>query len=259
MHWILQTNLFNETAYQVLLETLQRLEIPYSIHKIIPFIGELTDPVPEELTDPVICMGSYSMRHAAKKHGWYPGVFDLEPFDYRLQLLNWGEHMLNWDSRIVSFKDAQFTGYAHLRPIEDNKSFAGKVYEDKEFYDWQIKVCVLNEDYGSGLTKESLIQISTVKEIYSEYRFWIVDKKIVTASQYMIGGRVVYSENFDTDLDEFVQAALNVWTPLETFCIDVCRTPDGIKIVEIGTLNSCGFYAANIQKLVIALEESYNE
>lgn len=32
MHWILQNNLFNEDAYQVLLDTLARFDIPHSIH-----------------------------------------------------------------------------------------------------------------------------------------------------------------------------------------------------------------------------------
>jgi hypothetical protein len=36
--------------------------------------------------------------------------------------------------------------------------------------------------------------------------------------------------------------------------IDVCSTPNGLKIVEINTINAAGFYAGNIQSLVLALE-----
>jgi hypothetical protein len=62
-----------------MVETLDRFELPYSVHRVVPFVGELL-PEPELTTDDVICIGSYSMRHAAKKYGWNPGVFDLEPF-----------------------------------------------------------------------------------------------------------------------------------------------------------------------------------
>lgn len=75
MHWILQDNLFNEDAYQNLLDTLVRFDIPHSIHKVVPFIGAL-DPVPTLSTTNVICMGSYSLRHAARRHGWTHGHTD---------------------------------------------------------------------------------------------------------------------------------------------------------------------------------------
>lgn len=64
MHWILQNNIFNEDAYTVLEETLQRFGVPYSVHKVVPFVGDLL-PEPELTTNNVICMGSYSMRHWA--------------------------------------------------------------------------------------------------------------------------------------------------------------------------------------------------
>lgn len=38
------------------------------------------------------------------------------------------------------------------------------------------------------------------------------------------------------------------------FVIDVCDTPDGLRIVEINTINCAGFYAGDIQRLVAALE-----
>lgn len=54
------------------------------------------------------------------------------------------------------------------------------------------------------------------------------------------------------------------WQPHDAFVLDVCSVPDdgdgwlGIKVVEINTLNSAGFYAANIPKLVMALEDAFS-
>ncbi|WP_407305341.1 hypothetical protein, partial [Acinetobacter sp.] len=127
MHWILQNNLFNESAYQVLLETLERFNIPHSIHKVIPFIGELV-PEPELDTKNVICMGSYSLRHSADKFGWNPGVFDLEPMDFLAQMMRWGKHMLNHDSVVNHFDNSYFPEEEmFVRPIHDSKVFAGQV------------------------------------------------------------------------------------------------------------------------------------
>jgi len=50
-----------------LLDNLLRFNFKYSIHKVVPFIGELI-PEPEIDTKNVICMGSYSLRNVAKKY-----------------------------------------------------------------------------------------------------------------------------------------------------------------------------------------------
>jgi len=260
MHWVLQDNLFHEEAYGVLLETLVRFDLPHSIHKVVPFVGELI-PEPEITTKNVICMGSYSLRHAAKKYGWNPGVFDLEPFDFRVQMEHWGHEMLNADAVVVPFKDAVLKRTSFLRPIEDSKVFPGRVYDPEEFEDWQRKVCVLEEDYGNSLTKDTLIQICQTKVIHSEYRFWVVRGKIVCASLYKQGDRVFYTDVVPGIFFEYVKDRIAEWQPHDAFVVDVasCEEGDGIRIVEINTLNSCGFYACDIQKLVMALENGFNE
>lgn len=258
MHWILQDNIFNEEAFDQLEKTLARLDLSYSIHKVIPFIGELS-PEPNLSTDNVICIGSYSMRHYAKVKGWNPGVFDLEPFDFAVQLINWEDHMLNADSVITTFENAVF---AHpemfIRPVEDSKVFAGMVIGRSEFNEWREKVCNLEDNHGTSLTKSTWIQVSPIKKIYSEHRFWIVKGQIVSASTYKTGNRVAYSPLPESIYHEFVRDRVSEWQPHDAFVIDVADTPNGIKVIEINTLNSCGFYACDIQRLVMALEEAFS-
>jgi len=86
MHWILQENLFREREWARLIGALDRFELPYSVHKVIPFVGELVPP-PAALDGKVICFGSYSLRHAARRFGWHPGVYDLEDADFEVQRL----------------------------------------------------------------------------------------------------------------------------------------------------------------------------
>ena len=258
MHWILQDNLFNEDAYGVLLATLERYGISHSVHKVIPFIGELVNP-PVLDTSNVICMGSYSLRHIAAKNKWTPGVFDLEPFDFTIQREHWGNHMLNFDSTVRSFKDIAFEGSAFLRPIHDSKVFAGGVFDSENFEEWKHKVCDLKEDYGSSLNADTLVQMTRVKRIFSEHRFWVIKGNIVTSSTYKVGYRVNYEPLIDERFTDFVIERIKEWQPLDAFVIDVCECEDGLKVVEINTLNSSGFYAANIPKLVESLELNFNE
>lgn len=167
--------------------------------------------------------------------------------------------MLNADSVVSRFADAVFNRESlFVRPVDDSKHFAGRVFDRAEFEDWQRRVCALREEDGSTLTADTRIQLAPPLEIHAEYRYWVVKGRIVTRSLYKRGARVFYSSEVDDRLDEYVRACLHEWLPHETFVIDVCDTPMGMRIVEINTLNAAGFYAADMQRLVSALQDAYD-
>ena len=268
MHWLLQENMAHEKGWDDLVSTLERFSIPYSFHKVVPFVGELIpDPILEN--DNVICMGSYSMRHYAKKHNLNPGVFDIEGIDFSVQRWYWKHNMLNFDSQIVKFKDIEIYQPMFLRPVEDNKFFAGNVFDPKEFKEWQKKVLDnVDSEEKLSLSGETVCQVSIPKKIYSEYRFWVIGTEIITASQYKRGDQVIYSNNVDQRFYDYVMTLIHpfsyferndrMWSPERAYVLDVCETDQGIKVVEINTLNSAGFYAADVPKLVMALEGKFN-
>jgi len=254
MHWILQTNLFQEVEWARLVETLERFGLPFSVHKVVPFVGTL-EPEPVLLAPKAVCFGSYSMRHSAKAHGWNPGVYDLFDQDFRAQKAAWGDRMLNADSRVMTFQDVRLDRPTFLRPIDDSKCFAGGVFDPDDFESWRQRVCNLDEDYGTSLSPTTLVQLCASKTIHAEYRYWIVGGQIATRSLYKRGHRVVYATDVDERMDRFVEQAVAEWQPHRAFVLDVCDTPDGARIVEINTINSAGFYAGDVQRLVAALEE----
>lgn len=254
MHWILQENLFKETEWDTLVLTLERFHIPYSVHKVVPFVGELIPPA-EPKCNKVICFGSYSMRHSAYANKWQPGVYDLFNYNFIEQLEHWGEHLLNHDSEIREFKDVKITAPAFIRPSDDTKYFAGMVFDPVYFHEWQMRVCDPKNDYGTSLTPNTLVQVCLPKEIYEEYRYWIVNGKIITRSLYKRGRRVIYSAGpINPELDDFVEARIGEWCPHKAFVIDVCVTPHEYRIVEINTINSAGFYAGNIPDIIMSIE-----
>ena len=44
----------------------------------------------------------------------------------------------------------------------------------------------------------------------------------------------------------------------EAFVMDICLINDKYKIVETGCINSCGFYLADMQKLIMSLEYAFS-
>uniref|UniRef100_UPI000D39D591 ATP-grasp domain-containing protein n=1 Tax=unclassified Variovorax TaxID=663243 RepID=UPI000D39D591 len=255
MHWVLQENLFKENEWANLTGALERFGIPFSVHKVVPFVGELVPPA-RPAQEKVVCFGSYSMRHTARAQGWTPGVYDLFDQNFQVQLGHWGERMLNFDSRVVPFKHVPLLAEpTFLRPIDDSKYFAGKVFMPEEFNGWKHKVVDLGHDHGTALSGDTLVQICRPKTLYGEYRFWVVNGEIVTRSMYKRGDKVVYASDVDERFDGFVRQCVAAWQPHRAFVIDVCDTPLGMKIVEINTVNAAGFYAGNVQSLVLALED----
>jgi len=264
MHWLLQSGFEYESGWTDLIAALERSAIPYSLHKVVPFVGELVPSPPDSLSK-VFCVGSYAMRKMAKARGWQPGVVDLEEVGSFRSLMAspWRKHLLNADSLVSTFGEAKLDGPRFIRPVNDSKFFAGQVVEAQEFRDWQHKVCVLGEDYGDSLSAATEIQIARPKTLEAEYRFWVVDDQVSTASRYKMGGRVVYDRTIDADIEAFIsmlcgRRSPDYWRPESAYVMDVARTPDGIRVVELNTINSCGFYAANVPKLVLDLEEYYN-
>lgn len=279
MHWVLQHNMFVEAGFQRLIDTLERFSLSYTMHKVIPFVGVLSPPLKvdedykfegeyaedtefELPAGPKIVMGSYSMALYARRKGWTPGSFDSIDLDYERQLPHWGKEMLNSDALVCRFREVPRprAWEFFIRPTLDSKSFTGVVTDWAAFEQWQARVIALGSDNGGTLDGDTMVQVCSKKVIYREYRLWVVQGKIVTASLYKEGGRARYSDQVDADVLRYAAPFTghpmirDSWAPAEAFVLDIAETPDGFKILEAGCINAAGFYAADMQKLVMALE-----
>lgn len=256
MHWVIQNNLYSEEGYASLIDALERQGVSYSVHKCVPFVGTL-EPDCTPPPGQVVVMGSYTLAVAAQKRGWTPGVFLNDNFDFRVQIKHWGDAMLNSDSIVCALKDVPEQIYPFfMRPVLDSKSFTGEVTDWPSFVEWRDRVLALRPEDGATVTGETLVQVCSKKEIYSETRTWIVDGRVVTASGYKLGTRRLknYLPECDPIIALFAETQAAIWSPHRAYCLDVADTPDGLKIIEVNNLNSAGFYAANMGKLLHAIE-----
>ena len=61
------------------------------------------------------------------------------------------------------------------------------------------------------------------------------------------------------DAIEFCSQMVNIFQLADAFVMDIALTNEGYKIVECGCINCAGFYDANLQKLVVDLENFYRK
>ena len=254
MHYIIQENLFREEGHAKLIKCLDRFDISYELVNVRPFIEEV-----EYITDrkDVFVFGSLKLARLSKKYGWNPGALVTENHDYNVYSKFYKENLLNHDSRVINFGDDFHWQYDQqfIRPCLDSKSFTGKVYEKQEWDDFKTRMLTHPDD--TTLRPDSLIQVAMPKRITQEVRCWVVNGKIITQSTYRRGSFLVYDNIVDDDALEFAQKMVDLYQLAETFVIDVCLTDNGWKIVECGSTSCAGFYDADMQKLVMGLEEMY--
>lgn len=253
MLYLIQENLYHEFHQEKLIDTLNRFALEYQFIKIKPFIDEI-----EFETDrkDVFIFGAVKAAHLAKKYEWNPGSFYNENHDYVVYSKYYKENMLNWDSKIQKISEPiEIDGPFFARPTGDTKLFKGEIYENKDLWNFSLSYYLSQEKANP----DALIQVASVKDIYQEYRCFIINGEVITASMYKLGNRVVYKECFEEEILNFANQMASVYQPAQAFVMDVCRTSDGLKIVECNCINCCGFYDINIQKLLITLEENFSQ
>lgn len=285
MHYIIQENVFREQHYDMLSESMERLGLSYTTVRIFPFVDKITkiDDIPSSMPDlspmealsgaynvddlpdydpkrkDIFVFGAVKLARIVKEKGWYPGSMMNDNHDYMVYREHYRENLLNWDSIVCKTSDKfewQPGETKFIRPTQDTKSFTGAVFNERE---WEETIENLLYNYKSDVfNEETLIQVSTVKDIYKEIRFWVVDGKIITGSQYRLGNQVIYDDLYEKEAEEFAQSMVDKFQLARAFVIDVCLTNDGWKIVECGCINCAGFYKANLQKVIMALENLFS-
>ena len=257
LHWVLQD--FEDT--RTLSEALDRLGQSYTWHKVVPFAGDLI-PLPD-VEDPsrVVLFGSYALRHAARREGWRPGVWTVRPFSNERP---WRPFLLNGPgARVMPLCEVPTRvtpdgAEWFLRPVDDSKAEPGRVRTGEQIAALARKVLALDPDdipVGS-LRPETELMLCPPARIQTEWRLWIVGDRIVTHSLYRDGHRVTYRHEIDEDALAFAREMVAA-NPLyaDAYVLDICRTADGLRLLETNCLNAAGFYAADLHALAAAIVE----
>jgi hypothetical protein len=254
-HWILQSNLIKEAVFSQIKAALQAADISFEEVKIIPFSDEL--PAIKKSENLKIFYGTTTLILNAYSKGIYTeGIFyDKEIFSLKNYFDKWKQHMLNFDSEILTFKEILKKDYKQgnwfIRPIYDDKSFSGRVMTVPEIEQLESSLAESNNPY---LNTNTLVGISKPKEIIKEWRHFIVNKEIVSSSKYAENGEVSKSSiDVPAELLSFVEERCQEYVPHDIFVMDTALYNDIYKIVECNCFNDTGFYDHNIPEIINAV------
>ena len=246
--WFVQSNLQPEPQDELLAEIKASCS-PLIMFEGVPFAPE-APPMPDGRFFP---MGTVNMMERIREKR-PEVVFGGEHFNYRAYLENYGDMMLNagaWIGRLADFSPSAGDFPLFLRPTRDDKSFAGEVWENPErFKTWRAAILE-----GTTIIDPSVeVLAGPPLNILEEWRVVIANAAPATQSRYRrLGRRDLSADGFPATLLELVAGALGRWQPAPLFALDVALTDAGPRIVELGSIHSCGLYGCDRRRFVDAV------
>lgn len=241
MHYIIQGNLFREDRTEELIQTLERFGLS---HELID-LHATTEEIACDRED-VFVFGAVKMVRLARALR-QPLLTSSDFLDFEVHSKLFGTALLNHDSRVYGIEEDFLWPATELfiRPSRDSKAFTGGVFNKAR---WQ--------ELSSGKPMGVKVQVAIPKKITQEIRLWVVGGRIVTSSVYRRGPLLIHDAMVDDDAIRYAEDILERHViPLDAVVMDICLTEDGWKIVEFNNIQSAGFYTANMQRLIMALED----
>lgn len=239
MQYLIQDTKLNDNVILERFNSLKKLNFdikPISINNnIISYYHDLTKPA-------FLALGSNKLVTCLNKE--YPEycVYDDEYFKYS-NYCNYFD-CLNKDFILYKIKDIlelSFSKDVFIRPNKSNKLFNGFILKKNE----KFKNIIKNNNV---LFIEEEVLISSIKNILSEYRFFIVDEKIITGRQY-IKDKKIHIDYVDKNTYSYVNECIKNFTYLKMFVLDIAKVNSSYFVLELNCINSSGSYNHNLEKL----------
>lgn len=260
MKFLIQHNLMNEAQLLMVKEAVKNY--PTVFIDLIPFSRELKSNEPLDSAD-FIPYGSTLLTNLGySTYKWRGLHFDLTRFNYEEAIKNRSD-MLN-DDLIMPLSDAiDFLKNGQdvdifIRPSEDLKQFSGQVIKAHECADWlkDATECDSSGSYKLDLTTK--VVIGEPRNIKAEWRWFVIDGKIVGGSMYRRNGRLYSKRELDTATIDEAQQLANIWLPDSCCVMDTALVGDELKVIEFNCINSSGFYDNDVAAIFKALWDFHN-
>ena len=255
--WIVQTDLGSTRDPERLTEACRSLGLPVVHATFVPFSDELPD-ISE--SGPTLVYGSDRFVSLARASGrWRPCAFhDEEGFRASSVVARWGRDTLNSDGRLTTLRALASESDSEaeqlfLRPDADHKNFAGALYTRAEITRWVTRL----EAAGELVTQSADTEVFAAppKPIADEWRLFLVEGRVIAGSRYRSHGRLDVHPGVPDAVTRFAEGLAATWQPAPAFVLDVARTGEGLRAIEVNGLHSSGFYAADVKAIVAAVSE----
>lgn len=256
--FIIQYNMMHESSLQAVKSAVIKHNIPHKFVGVIPFSHEITSDEPLVGTE-FLLYGSTLMTNITAT--WRGNYHDPETFDAEVWNANRTD-MLNNDSTdvIVSIKDAVILLEAFdddmlffTRPCLDLKAYSGQVMSAKELRDWLIDAMACESSGSYQLAPETMIVLAEPKNIQAEWRWFVVDSKVISGSMYRFNGVLDKRQELDVAVIVEAQRFADVWLPHRNCVMDLALVDGEMKVIEFNTIGSSGFYDHNVDEIICTL------
>lgn len=256
--WLIEKDLFTDTEERLI--TLLK-EKGYSVKEVkyVPFDDDLSRF--ERMFKPddcVIFYGSLNLAMKLKDARLPIHIFgDRERYKCSAYYPHYGDNHINSDFKMFTFgelnerKDELFKDdeAIFIRPDSILKEFTGAVVN---IFNWN-EAYQLMGFYNDVVTSDLPVLVSSVKAIELEWRFVVVDGKVVSGSLYRTAEHeeTLHEPCDDPKAWEFAQRMADMYCPERVFVLDVCQTNKGeYKIMEIGCFSFAGLYGNDLPVVI---------
>ncbi len=255
--WLVDPEVFGEDA-EPLINSLKKLGVEHTVCKFgTEYESYINKFAKEEC--PVMFYGCLQFGKLIKKTSDKITVYcNLPKFECLYYYPKFGQYLLNSDYVMLPFgellrrKDWIFKHLGDtvfLRPSSGYKTFPG-ITVDRASIDNQVK------HYSGHADPHELAVVAPLAEIKNEWRFVIVNGRVITGGQYKKDGAIVRIKEIPNGVMDYANAIVkNVkYSPDPAWTLDVCEINEGqLKVLETGSFSCAGLYACDTDAIVNAL------
>lgn len=227
-----------------------------------PFFGIHECRIDPEDTD-VIFMGSLNCaKHVIRNTKWRIWC-DFDKFKCSHYYTYLGEHLINKDYMMMPLKEV----------IRQKSSIVNALYLDEHQYNMWQKILFIRPDNGfksftgnivnyvnieteissfidCDSDYEQLVVVSSPKNIKQEWRFFVIDGKVITGSLYHVDGKLSTSRNTPDKVWQYAEKISKVWQPESAYVLDIGEAYGSLGVMEINSFSCSGLYQCD-QNLII--------
>lgn len=150
----------------------------------------------------------------------------------------------------LSFNEMKF-----VKPSRDLKAFNAGILEPGQ----TVLDFIHGQMYQPMYVQEELL-VSSPKNIWDEYRFFVLGDQVITGSQYRTNKQLKYHElNNSVEHQKVLSIAqeyAKLYKPADVFTMDIGKyNNDQYGIVEYNCFNASGLYYSDVKKLFSTLED----
>ena len=253
VQWVVQENLGCSKDADSIIKTCKTAKMDVYPFKCIPFSREL----PNVSTDkPTIFYGSVRfVQLALESKKWSPcAFFDPELFSVSHWSKVYGENWLNHGAEKTTLSQFCYQPYDKdrlffVRPDKDLKEFQGGVWSFGDLNRWKsglIQADLIEEDKIQDIP----IWVGEPYKISREWRCFMVEGEVCSSSQYRKDGVLNIKAGAPSEVIDYAEKMALKFRAHDIFVLDVCENDGKLYVLEIGCMNSAGFYDCSIPFIV---------